>query len=70
MRRFARLPPWIPLAASVVVVLAVTTTPWSAYVGHSHWADVEWVPFTRTLRPLDFLLNVLLFVPFGAAATA
>ena len=54
------------LAASVALIVAATTMPWSAYyVGHSHWAQVEWVPFSRLLRPDDFLLNVLLFLPFG-----
>lgn len=54
------------LAASVALIVAATTMPWSAYyVGHSHWAQVEWVPFSRMIRPDDFLLNVLLFLPFG-----
>ena len=54
------------LGASVALVIAATTMPWSAYyVGHSHWAQVEWVPFSRMVRPDDFLLNMLLFLPFG-----
>jgi glycopeptide antibiotics resistance protein len=54
------------VAASVVLIVAATTMPWSAYyVGHSHWAQVEWVPFSRLVRPDDFLLNILLFMPFG-----
>jgi len=54
------------LAASVALIVAATTMPWSAYyVGHSHWAQVEWVPFSRLVRPDDFLLNILLFLPFG-----
>lgn len=57
------------LVASVALIVAATTMPWSAYyVGHSHWARVEWVPFTQRVRPLDFLLNILLFVPFGFTA--
>ena len=50
----------------VALIIAATTMPWSAYyVGHSHWAQVEWVPFSRMVRPDDFLLNILLFLPFG-----
>ena len=59
------------LLVSVAVIIAATTMPWSMYyVGHSHWAHVEWVPFSRTVRPDDFLLNILLFVPFGYSASA
>jgi len=54
---------------SVALIVAATTMPWSMYyVGHSHWAHVEWVPFSRTVRPDDFLLNILLFLPFGFSA--
>lgn len=56
------------LVGSLLLIVAATTMPWSAYyVGHAHWANVEWVPFSRRVRPADFLLNVLLFVPFGYA---
>lgn len=57
------------LVASVVLIVTVTTMPWSGFMGHSHWARVEWVPFSQRVRPLDFLLNILLFVPFGVSAT-
>ena len=54
------------LVVSVALVVAATTMPWSSYyVGHSHWAQVEWVPFSRLVRPDDMVLNVLLFVPLG-----
>ena len=57
------------LAVSVALIIAATTMPWSMYyVGHSHWANVEWLPFSRRVRPNDFLLNILLFVPFGFSA--
>jgi glycopeptide antibiotics resistance protein len=57
--------------ASLALIVVVTTMPWSTYyVGHSHWARVEWVPFSKTFRPLDLLLNILLFVPFGYSAFA
>jgi glycopeptide antibiotics resistance protein len=56
------------LTASIALVIAATTMPWSTYyVGHSHWAQVEWVPFTRFVRPGDFVLNVLLFLPLGVS---
>ena len=59
------------LLVSVAVIIAATTMPWSMYyVGHSHWAKVEWLPFSRRVRPEDFLLNILLFVPFGYFASA
>lgn len=46
-----------------------TTMPWSwYYVGHPHWASVEWIPFTQRIRIDDFILNALLFVPFGFSA--
>jgi glycopeptide antibiotics resistance protein len=55
-------------ALSVLTILALTTLPFSDFVGHPHWARVEWVPFSAGLRPLDFLANVLLFLPFGLFA--
>ena len=59
------------LIVSVALIVAATTMPWSIYyVGHSHWARVEWVPFSRRVRPVDFLLNILLFLPFGYSASA
>lgn len=58
------------LLGSILVIVVATTMPWGwYYVGHSHWDRVEWLPFSRTVRPLDFVLNVLLFVPFGLSAT-
>ena len=59
------------LIVSVTLIVAATTMPWSTYyVGHSHWAKVEWVPFSQRVRPVDFLLNILLFLPFGYSASA
>lgn len=57
------------LLGSLALIVIATTMPWSwYYVGHSHWAAVEWIPFTRRVRIDDFILNVLLFVPFGFSA--
>lgn len=54
------------LAGTLAVILFVTTGgPWSRFVGHSHWALVEWVPFTRGVYPFDIVVNVALFVPLG-----
>jgi glycopeptide antibiotics resistance protein len=57
------------LVGSLALIVVATTMPWSwYYVGHPHWASVEWIPFTRRVRIDDFILNVLLFVPFGFTA--
>lgn len=56
----------IVLWVIAVVIFAVTTWPPSTFVGHSHWDQVEWIPFSHGLHPLDLIANVLLFTPFGA----
>jgi glycopeptide antibiotics resistance protein len=49
-----------------LVIVGVTTLPWSNYTGHSHWDHVRWVPFSeRHPVTTDVVLNVMLFVPFG-----
>jgi len=53
--------------AALVPILLLTTWPFRPFVGHSHWAAVEWMPFTQKQAPLDFVLNTLLFVPLGVA---
>lgn len=56
------------LVGSVLLIIEATTMPWSYYyVGHPHWANVEWMPLSRHVKPEDFVLNLLLFVPFGYA---
>jgi glycopeptide antibiotics resistance protein len=55
-------------ALSVLTILALTVLPLSDYQGHPHWDRVEWIPFSAGVRPLDFLANILLFVPFGLFA--
>ncbi|PYV44499.1 MAG: hypothetical protein DMG06_06280 [Acidobacteria bacterium] len=48
------------------VILCVTTMPWSNFKGHSHWANIGWIPFyDPPLTLFDILANLLLFVPFG-----
>jgi glycopeptide antibiotics resistance protein len=50
----------------IVVILGLTTMPWSNYTGHSHWALVRWIPFyDHPLALSDVLANVVLFLPFG-----
>ena len=54
------------LLASLAAVLAATLLPWSNFVGHSHWAQVQWVPFYgHRLDWFDIAANVALFVPLG-----
>lgn len=55
---------------ALALILLATTWPLSDFQDHSHWLRVEWVPFSQYQRPLDVVANVLLFVPFGAAAAA
>jgi len=55
------------VAAALAPILLLTTWPFRSFVSHSHWAAVEWIPFTQKQVPLDFLLNTLLFVPLGLA---
>lgn len=71
MASTARVAAFVVFCGAIAVIVAVTTMPWSVYyVGHSHWAHVEWVPFTRWVRPLDVVLNIALFIPLGASAAA
>ena len=58
------------LTGSLLLIVMATTMPWSRYVGHPHWRNVEWIPFSYRFRPEDLLLNVLLFVPFGYSAVS
>lgn len=54
------------LAPLALIVLA-TTWPLSRFQAHAHWASVEWIPFTKFVRPFDVVANVILFLPFGVA---
>ena len=57
---------WSGFLASLAAVLAATLLPWSNFVGHSHWAQVQWIPFYgRRLDWFDIAANVALFVPLG-----
>jgi glycopeptide antibiotics resistance protein len=53
-----------PLLAIGLIVVAVV--PWWSFRDHSHWAKVEWIPFTGpVLVARDFFANVALFIPLG-----
>jgi glycopeptide antibiotics resistance protein len=56
--------------ACVVGALALVLVPWGDFQNHSHWTKVVWVPFAPPVRVVDAILNVVLFVPLGAAAAA
>ena len=57
---------WGGFIASLAAVLAATLLPWSNFVGHSHWAQVQWIPFYgHRLDWFDIAANLALFVPLG-----
>jgi glycopeptide antibiotics resistance protein len=55
--------------AWTLVILAVTTMPWSNFKGHAHWSRVYWIPLSDFRLSFSFVAdlvgNLLLFVPFG-----
>jgi glycopeptide antibiotics resistance protein len=53
-------------ALPLVAIALLTTWPWR-FQDHAHWSSVEWIPFTRFVRPRDWIANVGLFVPLGVA---
>ncbi len=54
------------LAGWLVVILVITTFPWTDFKGHAHWDSVQWIPFRHaTEHPGDIAGNILLFTPFG-----
>lgn len=53
-------------AVPLAVIGLLTTWPWQ-FQDHAHWDAVEWVPFSRYVRARDWIANLGLFVPFGAA---
>jgi glycopeptide antibiotics resistance protein len=58
------------LLASIGVILATTLLPCSNFVGHSHWNQVQWIPFyNHRVDLFDIVANVVLFVPFGYFAS-
>jgi glycopeptide antibiotics resistance protein len=57
----------LPLSVAVILLIAF---PWYSFQGHAHWGHVRWIPFVSPPVSLrDMVLNVLLFMPFGAALT-
>src|SRR5690349_16289249 len=57
-----RLSAWL---LSVAGIIMLTTLPWSNFVGHAHWEQVRWIPFSPPLALTDLVGNVALFFPFG-----
>ena len=50
---------WIAL-----IILAVV--PWFDFQNHTHWMNVQWIPFVSPPVKLgDILVNVALYWPFG-----
>lgn len=65
---FAVVENLVPRRARLVVWTCIViggVVPWSTWVGHSHWDRIEWVPFSRAIRPRDLILNVLFYLPIG-----
>ena len=53
------------LALWIGVILFVVT-PWYDIKDHSHWANVQWIPFVSPpVRLRDIVANTLFYVPFG-----
>lgn len=53
---------WIAWA---VVILIAGTIP-GGFQGHTHWGNVQWIPFAdKTISFRDLLAHFILFVPFG-----
>jgi glycopeptide antibiotics resistance protein len=49
-----------------VGVILIIVVPWYRWEGHTHWANVEWIPFSRPSHHVrDAVLNTLFYVPFG-----
>lgn len=55
----------VALALWIGVILFVVT-PWYGIRDHSHWANVQWIPFVSPpVRLRDIVANTLFYVPFG-----
>jgi len=49
----------------LVSVVAIVS-PWGRFEDHVHWQRIALVPFLQgTVRPIDVILNVLLYLPCG-----
>lgn len=56
------------LIAAWVLLVGVLVVPWYGLQDHAHWDRVAWVPFfSPPYRPGDVVLNLLLYLPLGAA---
>ena len=72
---------WLPLILAALLIAAVVA-PWTSFESNTqgHWVKVRWIPFVSRPAPAGGVLdelryvaemaaNVLLYVPFGAAAS-
>jgi glycopeptide antibiotics resistance protein len=49
-----------------IAVIALLVLPWTTFQAHSHWNNVDWIPFVgRHVRLRDNVANVLLYMPLG-----
>ncbi len=59
---------WL-LSGWTLVILLITTWPWSDFQGHSHWYHMVWIPFSDVNFSLGSMGNIggniLLFIPIG-----
>jgi glycopeptide antibiotics resistance protein len=53
------------LLVAWLALVCLLTIPWTSYVGHPHWYNVQWVPFAGRVRAYDVVANVLLYMPLG-----
>src|SRR5438477_655175 len=57
--------PRFGIVASLLAALGADL-PWGDFHGHTHWANVGWIPFVSPpVRVLDIAENLLLFAPLG-----
>jgi glycopeptide antibiotics resistance protein len=60
----------IGLTLWLLLIVAVTTTPWQDFDGRPHWDRVQWTPFPNLQawgrgKWKEAVANVALFVPLG-----
>jgi glycopeptide antibiotics resistance protein len=59
---------WLLLAGTMLLIVAVVLP--REFQNHTHWAKVRWIPFvTPPVRTRDLAANVMLYLPFGFAAS-
>jgi glycopeptide antibiotics resistance protein len=47
-------------------VIVAATVPWTDFVGHTHWQNVQWIPFrSPPVKLIDVAVNIAFYAPFG-----